>query len=150
MKNMKLYIDVDGVLLGKTSSEISDIIFAKHAKEFLEFSLAYFECYWLTTHCKDNNSSNVIKYLSPYIDKEILELLLNIKPTKWDTLKTEAINLESNFYWIDDAPLYSEKAALKKYGVFNRWIEINTRKHPDNLMQIIEILSFKILGNKKV
>ncbi len=142
---MKLYIDVDGVLLGKISNNLPDIVFAKYAKEFLELCLENFECYWLTTHCKDNNNSNVIKYLSPYVDDEILKLLLKIKPTKWDSLKTEAIDLESNFFWIDDAPLYCEKEVLKKYGIFDRWIEINTRKDPDNLMHAIEILSHKEL-----
>lgn len=145
---MNLYIDIDGVLLGKTSRNSPDTILAKYAKEFLEFSLENFDCYWLTTHCKNTESSKVIKYLSPYIDDNIQKLLLEIKPTKWDTLKTEAIDLESDFYWIDDAPLYSEKEELKRYCVFDRWIEVSTRKYPDDSLKVIKILSLKVIGNK--
>lgn len=145
---MKLYIDVDGVLLGKASINTADVILSNHAKEFLEFCLEHFECYWLSTHCKDNNSDKVLKYLSSYVDAEILKLLLKIKPTKWDTLKTEAIDFESEFFWIDDAPLYNEKEVLMEHGVFDRWIEINTRKNPDDLIQAIDILNLKIIGDK--
>ncbi len=40
---MKLYLDIDGVLLTRNGS------LANHAREFLEWAIENFECYWLTT-----------------------------------------------------------------------------------------------------
>lgn len=41
-------------------------------------------------------------------------MLKKIKPTNWDTLKTEAIDFESNYFWIDDNPMEAEQKILKE------------------------------------
>jgi hypothetical protein len=41
---------------------------------------------------------------------ETLEKLEDaVRPTNWDALKTEAIDFESDFYWLDDNPLQVER-----------------------------------------
>ena len=130
----KLYLDIDGVLLGQISRNDPTIVLAKHINGFLEFSNLHFDCHWLTTHCKDSNIDNVIKYLSKYSDASTIEYFHKIKPTKWDTLKTEAIDFNSDFFWIDDAPLSIEKEILKKHNKLKNLIQINTRKNEDDLL----------------
>jgi hypothetical protein len=87
-----------GVLLAQASNNGPQIILARYAKEFLQFCLNNFECNWLTTHCKDNNPENAINYLSRYTDEATLQLLSEIQPTRWNTLKTETIDFESDFF----------------------------------------------------
>ena len=141
----KLYLDIDGVLLSQISRNDPTIVLAKHINDFLEFSIHHFDCYWLTTHCKDSNIDNVIKYLSKYADAFSLEHFHKIKPTKWDTLKTEAIDLKSDFFWIDDAPLSVEKEILMQHDKLESLIQINTRKNQDDLLNAIELLKVEIL-----
>ncbi|MCK4881588.1 MAG: hypothetical protein KAS92_01040 [Candidatus Omnitrophica bacterium] len=140
MKTKYLYLDVDGVLLGKDDPGSMEIVLARHAGEFLEYCLRHYECYWLTTHCKEGDASPVIKQLRAYVDGAISGLIDAVKPTVWKTLKTEAIDLSSDFYWIDDGILQCEKEILKRNNVFSRWIEVNTRKYPDDLKRAILIL----------
>jgi hypothetical protein len=55
-----------------------------------------------------------------------------IKPTRFGVLKTEA--LEGDFYWLDDSPLAAELQDLRQRGLSERWIEVNTRRRPDDLL----------------
>jgi len=105
---MKIYIDIDGVLLKK------NLIIPDYAEEFISFLTINFDCYWLTTHCRGGNN-DAIDYLSKYYDEETIEHLELIKQTDWTTLKTEAIDLMSAFIWLDDYPFESEKSVLKAH-----------------------------------
>ena len=62
-------------------------------------------------------------------------MIKSIHPTKWDTLKTEAVDLESNFYWVDDGLLATEREAVGK-----RWIPVNVYKNPDVLLDVWDFL----------
>jgi len=91
----------------------------------VDFVTAYFECYWLTTHCK-GESRTVLKYLAHFMHPETIKKLENaVRPTNWDALKTEAIDFESDFYWLDDNPLQVERTLLEKNRVSNRLIWVN-------------------------
>ena len=87
---MNIFIDVDGILLGKSATTRQTVL-AHHASEFIEFCLLNFDCYWLTTHCKEGINTQVIDYLTPYADAKILSLAQQIKPTFFKTFKTEAL-----------------------------------------------------------
>lgn len=115
----KLYIDIDGVLL--TKRNISP---AEGVEQFIDFITNNFDCYWLTTHCK-GNSQSAINYLEKYFQPNILSQLNQIKPTHWITLKTEAIDKSSSFYWLDDSPLNAEIEQLQKVGVSDRLIVVD-------------------------
>jgi len=136
----KLYLDLDGVLIGKNSpSDINNAI-AKHAEDFLKYSLKNFDCYWLTTHCKEGDNRRVINQLSIYADEGILSLARSIKPTSWVTLKTEAIDFQSDFYWLDDKPLGVETEILRKRNLSDKLIQVDTRRYPDDLRRVLGIL----------
>jgi len=138
-----LYLDIDGVLLGRGCSASREIVLARHAEAFLDFALRHFNCYWLTTHC-DGTRESVLRYLRPYCPADILARLAAVRPTRFRTLKTEA--LEGDFYWIEDAPLQVEIEWLKTRGLLSRWIEVNTRKRPDDLVTAMSRLRTAIVA----
>ena len=138
MPRPNLYIDVDGVILGRRNPDDSTVVQAHHAEAFLEFALADFDCYWLTTHC-DGDTRAVLVYLSRHCTDKFMALAAQVRPTKFRTLKTEA--LCGDFYWVDDSPLATEVAWLKQRRQLDRWIEVNTRRYPDDLQEAIARLT---------
>lgn len=132
---IRVYLDVDGVLLGQDASKV---ILARHAARLVDFLLDHFDVYWLTTHCS-GDAQPVLQYLSRFAPADFIARLRNIKPTQFGALKTNA--LAGDFYWIDDNPLQAEVTELQRRKMFDRWIEVNTRLRPDDLLFAIEELS---------
>ena len=126
-----LYLDIDGVLLGKDKPSSPIVILANRAREFLTFALANFHCYWLTSRCK-GDVRPVLHYMHLYAPDNMMPLLRRIGPTSFDTLKTEA--LQGDFYWLDDSPSQAELDWLTQRNLLDRWINVNTRKDPDDLV----------------
>ena len=143
MSKKLLYIDIDGVLLGKIDPGSPEIVLANHAKEFLEYCLANYKCYWISTHCKNGSAAAAINIFKQYADEFVINLVRSILPTSWGTLKTEAIDFSSDFYLVDDQLLYTEIDGLYKNNSFEKWININTRVNPDDLMVALSILQEK-------
>jgi len=134
---MNLFIDIDGVLLGKSPITQQPLL-ANHAHQFLEFCLLNFDCYWLTTHCKEGKNDSVVNYLTPYVDSETLSLVQQVIPTCFKTFKVEA--LFGDFLWIDDQPTAYEIQYLDDHQLLNRWIQVNTRKNINELASAIKFL----------
>lgn len=119
----RIYIDIDGVLLTTKHKDV-----AQNAIPFLIYILSHFDCYWLTTHCRNNNTDNLLEMLSHYFPPNIIKMLHQVKPTKWDTLKTEGIDFDSDFYWIDDYAFEAEKQVLIRKDCINRLIVVNLNR----------------------
>ncbi len=134
---MNLYLDIDGVLLGKADPNSPEIHLASGAEEFLAFALARFRCFWLTTHCQ-GRTEGVLKYLAPYGPTEFMALAAKVKPTSFQAMKTEA--LEGDFLWLDDAPMQCELDWLSARGWLDRWIRVDTRRRPADLRRAQKIL----------
>ncbi len=144
MNNRILFLDVDGVLLGKARPSDTEIVLAKYAEEFLEYSLQHYRCFWLTTHCHDGDSTHIVNLLKRYAGETIIKMVKDISPVSWKTLKTEAIDISSDFYWIDDQLLWSEIQWLKKNNALDRWIQVDTRRNPCDLKRAISTLEGKL------
>lgn len=129
----RVYIDIDGVLLDKKQK------LPKDAVRFVQFIVQHFDCYWLTTHCR-SNINNAVSYLSKFYDTETIELLKKIKPTNWETLKTEAIDFEHKFYWLEDYPFESEMKILEKRNNIGSLIKVDLNQ-PNELDRIVKLLS---------
>lgn len=129
----KLYLDIDGVLITSKDPSVPDGM-----DEFIQFITSNFDCYWLTTHCK-GDANRCIQYLKSYFSDNILDLMAMIKPTNWNTLKTEAINLCEPFIWLDDYPMMAEKKALETFGKSDSLITVNLN-NTGELMRITNIL----------
>ena len=132
MKRTKLYIDIDGVLLKNREDKAVEGI-----SSFIRFSVSNFDCYWLTTHCK-GDAQAAMDYLSEYLTCEDLKLLQKVKATDWNTLKTEAIDFTSDFYWIDDYAMNAEKEILQMKGKLDSLILV---ENDSDIPAIIKKLS---------
>ncbi|MDO9231440.1 MAG: hypothetical protein Q7U36_03130 [bacterium] len=129
---MNLYLDIDGVILTKEGQE------AKHLFEFLDFATEKFDCYWLTTHCKGDGET-ALEYLEKKISTKSFDLLKKIEPTNWDLWKTEVINFDEDFLWLDDYIFDGEMEILKKNNASQKLIKIDLKNNPDQLLEIIKL-----------
>ena len=115
---MKIYIDIDGVLLTKSMQP------PEYSEKFIDFLTSKYNCYWLTTHCR-TGENKAIQYLSNYYRDEIIEKLELIKPTDWNDKKTEGIDFSSEFIWLDDYPFNAEKQELIKMKSLDSLIQVD-------------------------
>ena len=136
----KLYLDIDGVLLGKDSLNDVKVVLARHAREFLTYCMSHFDCFWLTTNAPRGETANIERVFKAYVDEALMKLIKTIRPAVWQTAKTEAIDFTTDFYWIEDSILAYEKDVLRKNNALHRWIQIDTRKKPDDLARGLSIL----------
>ncbi len=131
---MKVYLDIDGVLLDYGENP------AKHAVEFLDYLVKNYEVYWLTTHCKGDCIPTQQHLSRFFTDQTTLENLKRIKPTNWDTMKTEAIDFTEPFVWIDDDLFNTEHQSLVENKATKKVILVDLLEDPDALLGIIEKL----------
>lgn len=123
---------IDGVLLKNKEDKAVEGI-----SSFVRFIVSNFDCYWLTTHCK-GDAQAAMDYLSEYLTCEDLKLLQKVKATDWNTLKTEAIDFTSDFYWIDDYAMNAEKEILQMKGKLDSLILV---ENDSDIPAIIKKLS---------
>jgi hypothetical protein len=127
----KLYLDIDGVFLLPTVSENYDCrwTLAGDAEEFLDWALDVFDCYWLTARDMRGDRAEIERAfreslqslsLPPFLTKA----LKHIEPTRWSRTKLTGIDLESNFYWIDDAPDQEAVAEIRKRNILPRLVTV--------------------------
>lgn len=135
-----LYLDIDGVLLGKRAGQIA---LAKGAEEFLGFVTQHFDCYWLTTHCQGDAGTAVAR-MEPYVSATVHQFLTCIKPTRFNVLKTEVLPKERLFYWVEDRPMASEILFLQDNGLLSRWLKVDTYKNEDDLVECLSFCSTAI------
>jgi hypothetical protein len=69
-----------------------------------------------------------IWYLEQYFDNTTIEKLKQVKETNWSTLKTEAIDFNSDFFWLDDNPFKSEIKVLENLGMRDRLLIVNLNR----------------------
>ena len=129
---MTLYLDIDGVLLDYNTDT-----YAEGAIELIEYITSEFDCYWLTTHCK-GDTTPAIEYLAEYFPTETIEKLKKIKPTYWEDLKTEGIDFDKNFIWLDDYPFQAELSVLDNFGVSDSIYKVNLR----NENELLKVLNY--------
>lgn len=130
----KIYIDIDGVLLDYKTGQP-----AKHVEELIMFlTSGRYDCYWLTTHCK-GDTAPTLQYLSGHFSDKVMKRLSSIKATDWDTFKTEAIDLDSDFIWLDDYPFQPEISVLDCVHKRTSLYSVNLERE-DELLNVISFI----------
>lgn len=127
---MNIYLDIDGVLVSKYHEPVAGVV------EFLEKITKEHNCFWLTTHCHDGNTSRAVSVLEKVYRESILEVANKIKPTVWQTYKTEAIDFTQDFRWLDDYVMLYEENVLKKENVLNKLILVNLSQNPNQIKNL--------------
>lgn len=132
---MNIYLDIDGVLLINESNT------APYADVFLQYVLEKYpdSTYWLTTHCW-KGENRTIDLLAPKLKPETLKYLQMIKPTEWGEMKTEAIDFNEDFRWLDDDLWPDELKALESNNATGNFIMVDLQKEPEFLKNLIGVL----------
>ena len=119
---VNIYLDVDGVLRG-TASPRSDV------QNLVEFILTNFpeSTYWLTTHCR-RGVNHCARALRGYLSDNLVDRMeAIIQPTDWQVMKTDAIDMEQDFVWLDDNLFESEMKVLEANHVVDGFFRMNPR-----------------------
>lgn len=125
-----IYLGIDGVILTR------GVLPALHLDKFLKYITANYNVSWLSSRCR-GSSEGTEKYLAQFLEEDTLSLMKPIKPTNYSLDKTEAIDFNKNFFWLDSQLFDSEKNTLKEHNYFNSWIELDLISNPDQLLQVI-------------
>jgi hypothetical protein len=143
---MRLYLDIDGVVLGKDSGASSEVRLARHAEDLLRLAIEAYDPWWLTTH-SDGTIEPIVRHLRPYCSPSVLDLVQQIRPALFRTLKTEALaDAGRDFIWLDDAPLAVERQWLAERDLLYSWIAVDTRRRPDDLARVMPLLERHLRG----
>jgi len=136
MQQPHLFIDLDGVLIGRPHPESRQLCLAFHAEPFLRFALEHFECVWLSSLTRTGETEPALEHLGIFAPTSFMELALEVDSEPWVHHKTEAIAARSprDFFWLDDAPTATEKRWLRGRDQLDRLIHVNTLKRPNGLL----------------
>ena len=138
---MKLYLDIDGVLLTRKQG-VPD-----HVELFIDFVTSNYDFYWLTTHCR-TGENKALNYLKKFYPDGLMKKINNIKPTNWTTQTTEAIDFPSEFIWLDDNPFETERAELIKHNNLDSLLVVDLDLKNELLEIIKEIVTLSKLISK--
>ena len=94
---MKVFLDIDGVLLGADSARASRAALAPHACDFLEFVLPRSSVFWLSEQSRAG-AGPALQHLvrhAPMSERErLLALGGKVKAARFETYKVEALPQE--------------------------------------------------------
>ena len=132
---MNVYLDIDGVLIGTKSPREDVLSFVKYVLEHYPNST-----YWLTTHCRGgvNRCAEWLKQ-NDFPADLVEEMNRIIKPTDWEVMKTEAIDMDQDFIWFDDSLLETERRTLEAYYVLDGFYRMDP-KDPEAAKKALEFL----------
>jgi hypothetical protein len=137
MSPFQVFIDVDGVLLGREVGKPGQVRLADGATAFLATALDVSDgqTYWLSTRVKvrDDLPALLRDLGTAGGDEVFLALASRLSVMAWDVMKTEVLPDDGMFMWFDDAPMASEQAFLEAQGWLDRWLHLDTRKRPRDL-----------------
>ena len=142
----EIYLDVDGVLLGRPSLGSSEYKLANHGLAFLEFVTDAFEVSWATTHCRAGDADHAVTYLADHADEgereQVVLLARRIRPTAFNVMKTEILvsKPDHSWIWLDDSPMQAELSLLELRGWSNRLLRVDTCAEPDGLLRVRSVL----------
>ncbi len=133
---MNIYLDIDGVIITKDKKIANGLV------EFLEYATHNHTCFWLTTHCK-NDANRVEEHIKPILPEHVFKLVQRVKPNSWTDYKTDGINFDEDFMWLDDNLFLKEKDVLLKNNALSKLELIDLRANPNQLLDILKKLKSK-------
>ena len=118
----KIYFDIDGVIRGVASPK-EDVM------ALLRFCMDNYPgaVYWLTTHCRGGENHAYYALKGEFPDEFVEELCQKVLPTEWGALKTDAIDMDSDFVWLDDNLFEAERIVLEQNYVLDGFFKMNPR-----------------------
>ena len=159
MKNIDLYLDLDGIILRRTGRTDfkgrNEFAIAPGAMDFLSWAIDHFNCYWLTSRSHDGRYVGIERAFrfavsANSLPEEIMMVIHAIAPAPWGKLKIEGIDQSRNFYWVDDNPNEDSVSALVEAGLLSRLVMASTDERPDDLTRVREALEVATANQRDV
>jgi hypothetical protein len=119
----KIYFDIDGVIRGVASPKEDVMALLRYCLDNYPGKL-----YWLTTHCRGGENHTNVALRGEFPDEFVDELYSKVLPTEWGALKTDAIDMDSDFVWFDDNLFEAEKDVLEQNYVLDGFFRMNPRE----------------------
>jgi len=144
---LKVFLDIDGVLLGADRDMSHRVGLADHALSFLEFAVSRFEVFWLAAQCRGDAGpavAHLVRHAKLSDRERLMSLAARVRATNFDDDRTEALPEDGDFVWFDDQPSEGEMAVLKRCGWLDRWQWIDTREEPEDLLRARKWLEAKV------
>lgn len=150
MDRIILYLDIDGVLLRRTtnagrgvSSQAADGL-----EEFLDWATARFDCVWLTTRDQDGGHAGVRKAfrdaMGPVRFDGLAPILDRVAPNVWQGAKASGIDFSRPFIWLDDSPDDQSLQELEQRGLADRWVAVCTDRKSCDLGRARQVLTRRL------
>ena len=141
---VRLYLTVEGVLLhrrDRARRQRRGFEAAPHVLDFLTWAVYGFECYWLTSLDRSGSDTRIkrasrVALNLPNLPGELELLFFAVQPTAWENSKLEAIDLDSDFRWIENDLDQESLAGLDRRGLKDRLILCSTDQNPDDLARV--------------
>lgn len=138
MPRLRVFLDIDGVLLGADPDKPQRAALALHALEFLEFVVARAEVRWLSPlHSGDAAAAteHLVRHARMSDRERLMGLAAKVRAAKFGADRTTALPADGAFVWLDDGPSAVEMASLKQRGWLDRWLWVDTREEPEDLLR---------------
>ena len=121
-----------------------------HALDFLEWAALEFDCHWLTRLDRDGGFEETKRAFESALglpeNSGDLDLLFHlVQPTYWESCKLEAIDLDSDFRWIDDDPDEESLAFLERRSLMDR---LMICRRPEDLTKIMCELQLNAISSE--
>ena len=116
----KIYFDIDGVIRGVASPKDDVIALLRYCLDNYPGAV-----YWLTTHCRGGENHVDYALRGEFPDEFVDELYAKVLPTDWGTLKTDAIDMDSDFVWFDDNLFEAERIVLEQNYVLDGFFKMD-------------------------
>ena len=132
---MNIYLDIDGVLIGAKSPQ-KDIV------KLIRYILKHYSdsTYWLTSHCRGGTNRCAEWLRQSGLPGDLVDEMNSIiKPTDWGVMKTEAIDMNSDFVWFDDSLFEVERQALEAHRALGSFYRMDP-KNPKSAKMALEYL----------
>ncbi len=111
---------------GKAAAGLEDFIVA----------LRPYDTYWLTTHCTTGDPVNAVRIMKAVLPQSLHADIERIRPTTWDTFKTEGIDWSQDFIWFDNDIFPAEWERMRQGRDGQLVIEVNLKQNPEQLIEI--------------
>lgn len=144
---MRVFVDVDGVLLGPERDKQHRFALAAHALDLLDFALRRAEVVLLSPHAKLGIGpaiAHLVAHTKASDRERLLTLAGQTQPCSYRTLRTEALPADGRFLWLDDDPAPAEVEFLRQRGWLDRWLWVDTREDPEDLLRAQRWLAGKL------
>jgi hypothetical protein len=133
---MNIYLDIDGTMIHEDRWDLENTA----SEGLVDFIVALrpHTTYWLTIHCRDGNPERAREIMKRHLPAELHNDIERIKPTVWDTMKTQGIDWSQDFIWFDNDISPFEWGKIKQGSENQQAIEVNLKLNPKQLIEITQ------------